>query len=172
MTATLRPMRREDLEPLLAIVRRTGMFTPEEVDVAYELMDIWLNKPGQKDYIIYVAENPDHQSVAGYVCFGPTPATKSTYDLYWIAVDPMLQGRGLGKQLLQFAEAAIYGRSGRLVIIETSSTPKYHPTREFYRRNGYAVEAGIKDFYAPGDDRLIFTRRLPEEKTIVKEQEL
>lgn len=160
-TTTIRPMGRDDLDPLLGIVRRTGMFTPEEVDVAYELMDIWLNRPEQKDYIIHVAEEPESRAVAGYVCFGPTPATKSTYDLYWIAVDPRLQGKGLGKRLLSFAESAIHRRGGRLVVIETSSTPKYHPTREFYRRNGYAVEASIKDFYGPGDDRVIFTRRLP-----------
>lgn len=158
----IRPMRRDDLAPLVDIVRRTGMFNPEEVDVACELMDIWLNKPGQKDYIIHVAENAVDKRVAGYVCFGPTPATKSTYDLYWIAVEPTLQGQGIGWHLLRFAEDTIHRRGGRLVIIETSSTPRYAPTRAFYLRNGYTVEAGIKDFYAQGDDRLIFTRRLPQ----------
>ena len=162
MGPCIRPMGPEDLDPLLDIVRRTGMFSADEVDIAYELMDIWLNKPGQKDYIIWTAEM-DGVPV-GYVCYGPTPATQTTYDLYWIAVEPRLQGKGFGRQLLRFAEGAIHKLGGRLVIIETSSTPKYEPTRAFYLRNGYAVEASIKDFYSSGDDRLIFTRRMAEKE--------
>jgi ribosomal protein S18 acetylase RimI-like enzyme len=162
MGPCIRPMGPKDLDPLLDIVRRTGMFSADEVGIARELMDIWLNRPGQKDYIIWTAEQDG--APVGYVCYGPTPATQKTYDLYWIAVEPRLQGKGFGRQLLRFAEDAIHSLGGRLVIIETSSTPKYEPTRAFYLRNGYAVEASIKDFYSDGDDRLIFTRRMPETK--------
>lgn len=158
----IRPMRQRDLQALLDILDRTGMFTPEEIDVAVELLDIWLNRPEQKDYIIYAAEQEDEHSVLGYVCYGPTPATKQTFDLYWIAVEPRRQRSGIGKQLLDFAERECHSRGGRLMVIETSSTAKYSPTRKFYQRNGYVSEARIKDFYAPGDDRLIFTKRLPE----------
>ncbi len=154
---SIRPMTKEDLDPLLAIVAGTGMFTQTEVDVAYELMDIWLNRPDQKDYIIHVAE--EEGKLAGYVCYGPTPATEFTFDLYWIVVDSARQRHGIGKILLAFAEKDCRARGGRLIIIETSSTGKYSGTQEFYRRNGYEVEARIKDFYAIGDDRLIFTRR-------------
>lgn len=159
MTDTLfiRPMARNDLEPLLEMVRGTGMFTRAEAEVAYELMDIWLNRPEQKDYIIYVAE--ENGELAGYVCYGPTPATESTFDLYWIVVHPALQRRGIGGKLLAFAEKECRKRGGRLMVIETSSTEKYAGTRNFYRLNGYEVEGRIKDFYAVGDDRLIFTRR-------------
>lgn len=158
----IRPMRQVDLPALLDILDRTGMFTQEEINVAVELLDIWLNRPEQKDYLIYAAEQGDDHSVLGYVCYGPTPATKQTFDLYWIAVEPRCQRGGIGRQLLDFAERQCHSRGGRLMIIETSSTAKYLPTTEFYRRNGYVSEARIKDFYAPGDDRLIFTKRLPE----------
>lgn len=158
----IRPMTRADRNQLLEIVRDTGMFTPAEVDVALELMDVFLDKPDQKDYIIAVADAGQTDAVAGYVCYGPTPATEFTYDLYWIAVKPQLQHRGIGKTLLDFAEKQCFLNGGRLIVIETSSTHKYAGTRDFYLRNGYGIEARIKDFYAAGDDRLIFTHRLSD----------
>jgi ribosomal protein S18 acetylase RimI-like enzyme len=147
-----------DKNPVLRILEKTGMFTPEEIDVALELIDAWLSKPEQKDYIIRTAEYEG--GVAGYVCYGPTPATEGTFDLYWVAVDPALQGRGIGKELLHFTEEAVRTQGGRLLVIETSSREKYRPTQAFYEKNGYRVEARIEDFYRSGDDRLIFTRRL------------
>lgn len=158
---SIRPMTRSDREVLLQIVRDTEMFTRAEVDVACELMDVYLDRPGQKDYILAVAVDPADRPL-GYVCYGPTPATEFTYDLYWIAVAPAEQRAGIGRALLRYAERACYGSGGRLIIIETSSQEKYEPTRAFYRRNGYEIEARIKNFYAAGDDRLIYTRRFAD----------
>ncbi len=152
-----RPLEEGDLAAIDKILAATGMFSAAEIAIADELLDLVLHRPEQRDYQIQVAilEN----QLSGYVCYGPTPATEATYDLYWIAVDPQLQGRGIGRQLLQFAERDCQRRGGKLLIIETSSKESYRPTQSFYLHNGYQIEAKIKDFYAPGDDRLIFTRR-------------
>jgi ribosomal protein S18 acetylase RimI-like enzyme len=150
-------MVKEDKPALMDILDRTKMFTGEELAVALELIDLWLEKPDQKDYIIYTIT--DREEIGGYVCYGPTPAAEGTYDLYWIAVDPALQGRGLGRRLLDFTEKKVREAEGRLVIIETSSLEKYMPTRHFYEKNGYTVEARIRDFYREGDDRLIYVKR-------------
>jgi ribosomal protein S18 acetylase RimI-like enzyme len=101
--------------------------------------------------------------VTGYVCYGPTPATEGTYDLYWIAVAPQIQGQGIGRDLLNYVETAVQMKHGHLIIIETSSQEKYWPTRNFYLRNGYTIAAQIKDFYRPGDDRVIFVKYFNEE---------
>ncbi|OPZ59809.1 MAG: Acetyltransferase YpeA [Synergistetes bacterium ADurb.Bin520] len=154
----IRPAREADRTPLLSLLERTGMFTSPEIEVARELIDAWLYKPEQRDYFVLTAEADS--GVAGYVCYGPTPATEGTFDLYWIAVDPDLQGRGIGRALLERAEKEVLAAGGRLLVIETSSVPLYAPTRAFYEARGYRVEARIRDFYRPGDDRLIFTRRL------------
>ncbi|MDR2589021.1 MAG: GNAT family N-acetyltransferase, partial [Spirochaetales bacterium] len=154
----IRPATRADREPLLAILGESKVFTPEELEVARELIDIWLDKPGQKDYIVRTAQLSGLPQ--GYVCFGPTPATQSTWDLYWIAVASPLQGKGAGKKLLASAEKEILSRGGRLVVIETSSTLPYAPARGFYEKSGYTLEATIRDFYRSGDHRLIYTRRL------------
>jgi ribosomal protein S18 acetylase RimI-like enzyme len=83
-----------------------------------------------------------------------------TYFLYWIAVAPAMQNKGIGKILLQYVESEIFRKGGRLIIIETSSQTKYNPTQQFYLNNQYHLEARIKDFYRPGDDKLIFTKNL------------
>jgi len=158
-TCLIRPMTEADKDPILDILARTGMFTAEELDVALELIDAWLYKKEQKDYIVITALVDGKP--AGYVCYGPTPATEGTFDLYWIAVDPLLQGKGIGRELLRRTEREVIAAGGELVVIETSSQEKYRPTRGFYEKNGYAIEARIKDFYRKGDDRLIFTRRFP-----------
>jgi len=158
MTLAIRPMRQSDRAEIDRILAATGMFSAAEIEVADELLDIFLDKAEQKDYLIHVAELQDE--VCAYVCFGPTPATEATFDLYWIAVEPKYQGHGIGKKLLHFTEQECRSRGGKLLIIETSSKELYRPTQNFYLKNGYQIEARIKDFYAPGDDRLIFTRKL------------
>jgi ribosomal protein S18 acetylase RimI-like enzyme len=154
----IRAMRREDREAVLQLVRESGVFSPEEIGVAIELIDIWLTRPEQKDYFIYAAVCGG--GAAGYVCFGPTPATGAAWDIYWIAVAPRLQRRGLGGRLLRFAESEIIRKGGRILIIETSSTAAYGRARDFYEKNGYIIEARIRDFYRPGDDRLIYIKRM------------
>lgn len=155
----IREMISEDRDSILKILHGAGMFTSPEIDVALELIDIFLNDPKQRDYVIRVAENTSGKPV-GYVCYGPAPATEGTYDIYWIAVDVELQKKGIGKRLLSFAEEQIVKNSGRQIIIETSSLEKYHLTREFYSKNGYSIEAKIRDYYSVGDDRVIFIKKL------------
>lgn len=152
----IRKLKREDRPGILQMIRQTEMFTPAEVDVAMELLDANLNDPQQKDYLISVAEEAG--KVLGYVCYGPTPATEGTFDLYWIVVSPEIQNKGIGKQLLKYVESEVLGNHGQLIIIETSSQEKYYPTRQFYLRNDYQIAAQIKDFYRIGDDRVIFVK--------------
>ncbi|MGB9893572.1 MAG: GNAT family N-acetyltransferase [Candidatus Saccharicenans sp.] len=151
----LRPMVKTDRQPVLDLIRATGFFTPEEIQVAEELIDIYLNNPAQRDYFIVVVEN-EWQKVAGYLTYGPTPLTEGTWDLYWIAVSPEDQGRGYGQRLVNWLEEEVKKKKGRLILIETSSQPKYQPTRKFYEKLGYAEIARIPDYYRPGDDRVIF----------------
>lgn len=158
MTLLIRRLQQCDRNKIDCILDATGMFTAAEIAVADELLDIFLDKPGQKDYQMHIVEQEGE--VCGYVCFGPTPATEATFDLYWIAIAPQRQGQGIGKKLLLFAEQSCREQGGKLLIIETSSKEIYRPTQNFYLKNGYQIEARIKDFYALGDDRLIFTRRI------------
>ncbi len=150
----VRPLEPRDRDPLLAIIRATGVFNEDEVAIALELIDIVLGQPAQRDYVISVCEARGH--VAGYTCLGPTPATVGTFDLYWIAVDPALHGQGYGSRLLRKAEEFVQAKDGRLIVVETSSRPAYEPTRRFYGTNGYTELARIAGYYRPDDDLVVY----------------
>jgi GNAT superfamily N-acetyltransferase len=128
------------------------------VAVAEELIDSYLDDPSGSGYHILVAEADS--TVAGYICYGSTPLTETTWDVYWMAVAQEKQGHGIGSALLKSAEKEIMKAQGRLVIIETSSTPLYEKTRRFHLGEGYEIVCRMPDFYAPGDDKLIMQKRL------------
>lgn len=153
----IRPMEARDKAPVLGLVRATGFFTEPEVGVAEELMDIYLGQPGQKDYQVAVVEN-EAGGVAGYMTWGPTPLAEDAYDLYWMAVAPSEQGKGRGRELVRWLEDEVRRRDGRVIIIETSSQPKYHGTRRFYIDLEYQEVARVPNFYRAGDDRVIYAK--------------
>jgi len=153
----IRKFEPSDIAPLTEIVRATGVFRDEEVDVAVELMQVAAEDEGQKDYIIYTYVD-DQGSIRGYYCVGSTPLTRSTFDLYWIAVDPRMQGKGIGRQLLEHCEATVRSMGGTLIMVETSSLPKYDATRRFYKHCTYIETARVKDYYAPGDDLVVYSK--------------
>jgi ribosomal protein S18 acetylase RimI-like enzyme len=128
------------------------------VVVAEELIDCYLEDPFGSGYQILVAEVDS--TVTGYICYGLTPLTEDTWDIYWMAVAREKQGQGIGSALMKSAEKELVRAKGRLAIIETSSTPAYEKTRHFHLSQGYEIVARIPDFYAPGDDKLILQKRL------------
>jgi ribosomal protein S18 acetylase RimI-like enzyme len=154
-------LRRTDRAPLHALLVETGYFTDGEIAIALELVDVVLDQPEQEDYVIRVCRR-DGDAVLGYYCVGPTPATESTYDLYWIAVAPSMHGKGIGTALIAHAEHLISSRGGRLVLAETSSRPQYEKTRRFYRMCSYTELAQIKGYYRPGDDLVVFGKYLSQ----------
>lgn len=159
MPEIIRKFLEKDRAQLLNLLNDTQAFTPTEIEVALELVDIYLTKTDQKDYDIYSASDND-DTLLGYICIGPTPLTIGTYDLYWIAVRTDQQGRGIGKKLINFAESKVKENNGRLILIETSSQEKYEKTRRFYESVGYQLLSRIKDYYKIGDDLLVYGKYL------------
>ncbi len=150
-------MELRDKGPVMDLIRATGFFTPAEVDVAEELIDVYLEDPEQKDYRIVVTEN-DRKDAVGYMTWGPTPLAEDAYDIYWMAVAPSEQGRGRGKALIRWVEDEVRRLAGRMIIIETSSQPKYRGTRQFYIDFDYKEVARVPDYYRAGDDRVIYAK--------------
>lgn len=150
-------MKQADRDTVLAIVEATDMFTPAELFFAREQVDIYLNQPQQQDYFLAVVENRSGK-VVGYISYGPTPLTEGTYDLYWMAVAPEEQGCGHGKELVRWLEEKVRAERGRIILVETSSQPKYEGTRRFYLGLDYKEVSRIPDFYKPGDDRITYVK--------------
>ena len=155
----IRPLFENDRARLLSMLIKARAFTSEEIDVAMELIDIVLKDPIQKEYQIYCMVDDQDQAI-GYICYGSTPMTQGTFDLYWIAVDPDFQEQGVGSKLLSFLEEMVKAEGGRLILADTSTIPHYEKTQNFYLKNGYKEMARIPDYYHPGNDRITFCRRL------------
>ena len=154
----IRELRSEDRGSVIDLVRATKNFSDAEIEIAKELIDICIEKPEQTDYYSYVAE--EQGVIAGFLLLGPTPATTGTYDMYWIAVHPDHQGRGIAQALDQYAIDFVRERNGYLLIAETSSQPGYERTRAFYVKQHYEEVARIQDYYKPGDDLVVFGKRV------------
>lgn len=150
--------RNSDIESIRAITEGTGFFRPDEVDVAVELVQERLVKGESSGYHYWFAEVGGE--LAGYVCYGPTPCTIGSFDLYWIVVGSAFQGRGLGTRLMNRCElSAVKMGCGRMYV-ETSGKEQYQPTRRFYEKAGYFQAAVLSDFYDIGDAKIIFQKNL------------
>jgi ribosomal protein S18 acetylase RimI-like enzyme len=147
-----------DRPRIIEILEATKSFRAEEIAVALELFDESLENQG-RDYEFIGVFSPEGE-LTGYACYGATPGTEGTYDLYWIAVHPEHQGEGGGSRLLDEVERRLNEREARLLVVETSARSDYESTRRFYERRGYGEHARIGDFYAVGDDRVIYAKRL------------
>jgi ribosomal protein S18 acetylase RimI-like enzyme len=147
-----------DKPALITLLRATPEFKPAEVVVAEEVIDSYLADPAGSGYNTLVVE--DGPAISGYICYGPTPLTEGTWDVYWMAVSAEKQDKGVGGALLAYAEDKIKEAKGRLIVIETSSQLSYVKSRRFYSNHGYEAIARLPDFYAPGDDKIILQKRL------------
>lgn len=150
-----------DIEHILPLVQSSGFFSPEEISIAIELVEERLSKGTQSGYFFLLAESAGN--IIGYTCFGPIPGTMYSYDIYWIVVHNNFRRMGIGKELMSRTERLIGTQGGRLIYLDTSSQDLYETTRAFYSHCGYRQEAFVKDFYKPGDGKIIYVKEmLPE----------
>ena len=159
----IRNVTADDRPALLALLGHVDNFEPHEIRVAEEVIDEYLS--GSTDYLIHLAEDEagadgDGARVVGFVCHGYNPVTDAVYDIYWIAVAPGAQRRGIGRALLSYAEDRIRDRAGRAITIETSGRPEYGAARALYEACSYLLVAEIPDFYKRGDAMRMYLKQL------------
>ncbi|MBZ0216928.1 MAG: GNAT family N-acetyltransferase, partial [Fimbriimonadaceae bacterium] len=148
----------EDVSRVRSLVGITGYFTADEIAIAAELVDERLNKGRRSGYEFLLAEQDGR--LLGYACFGKIDGTEGSFDLYWIAVDPEMQGKGLGRLIREKTEKAMREMGAISVYADTSSSDKYGPTRAFYISSGFHEQARLDDFYRKGDGKVIFEKLL------------
>jgi len=158
MNIRLRNLKPQDCPILERLLSRISIFGKDDEVFAMELIYHALGQADQKDYSFFIAVNDDDCPV-GYTCYGPTPLTEGTFDLYWIVVDPTFSGQGIGTILMTAVEEEIRKMKGRMIIIETSSGQHYALTHKFYLKNGYQLAETIQDFYREGEDRVTYTKK-------------
>jgi len=168
MQVKLGALQRGHRNRIREILDATSVFRDEEVAIALELFDeTFAAGPARAPYdpgdgvanYEFVGSFSREGQLIGYVCYGATPGTDRVYDLYWIATHPAFQGEGAGTMLLDEVERRLRQREARLLVVETSSRSDYAATRQFYELRGYGKAVVIADYYAPGDHRVIYTKR-------------
>ena len=147
-----------DPEHIQSIVSSAGFFNEEEIIFAVELVNDKLKKWAQSAYHFLFLEQ-DGQLLA-YACYGKIDGTQNSYDLYWIATHQDTRGKGAWTFLIQETEKQIAQYGPCNIYAETAGKELYAHTRNFYLKNWYIAEAVIKDFYAPGDDKIIFSKKI------------
>ncbi len=157
----LRKIRRDDREKIRHISLDVGIFTAEEVEVAISLVDEYFKGDRDYNFIVAALEN----KVIGYACYGPTPLTSGTWDIYWIAILREFHGKKIGSTMITRVENEIQKRGGRLILAETSSKKSYEPTRRFYEKMNYKIVSKIDKFYSEQDDLVTYGKYL-DQKTM------
>jgi ribosomal protein S18 acetylase RimI-like enzyme len=148
----------DDADRVRALVASTGLFNAAEVELAAELVSERLARDTRSGYHFLLAERDS--ALLAFACYGLIYGTQNSFELYWIAVAPEAQGRGLGRETYARAEAAMREAGASRVYADTSSSERYTPTRGFYRRMGFHEQAHLPDFYAPGDGKFIYVKEL------------
>jgi len=146
-----------DRDAILNVAVDSGLFEPEHLDELAQTLDSFFrSSPDGQHWLVARAETTGQVEGAAYVA--PEPMTDGTHNLYFIAVSKDVQAGGLGTRLLRRVEELVREHEARILLVETSGQPEFELTRRFYRKNGYDEEARIRDFYADGDDKVVFRK--------------
>lgn len=147
-----------DREAVRRVVTETGVFSGVEVGWAVEIIETALTRGQAAGYHFLFADGPD--GLDGYTCFGPIDGTDNRFDLYWIAVSPRAQGKGIGKRLLSETVAAARAHDATHMFIDTSTRADYGAARKLYEALGFTLMGTLVDFYSDGDSKAFFGRKL------------
>jgi ribosomal protein S18 acetylase RimI-like enzyme len=147
----------EDRDAVAEISRRADVFNPEEEATVLELFDAYI-QTSDSGYVFLSARAGD--DLAGFACWGSTPLTEGTYDLYWICAERDRREQGVGRKLFQAVEDSVRALRGRMIVIETSTGDAYLPAVRFYEHMGCRQAARITDYYRPGEDLLVYVKYL------------
>ena len=150
----------KDADAIARVAEGAGVFTTEELHVVKEMVAGFFRPEARDDHTFIIYRNGNPNSIAGFACFGPTPLAQGIWDLYWICVDRPYQSNGIGGKLLENIENQLRSSGARAIYLETSSSAEYQPARDFYQRHGYECAARFSDFYAPGEDKVVYRKLL------------
>lgn len=150
----IRKVTQQDFEGLRNVVDSSGLFPSEYLE---EMISDYFGNPATQD--IWLTKVEDDKSLAVGYC-APEKFTEGTYNLYAIGVLQEHQGKGIGREMMQYLESFLKEQSARVLIVETSSDEQFNLTRKFYKDLGYDHEATIRDFWQEGEDKVIFWKKL------------
>jgi ribosomal protein S18 acetylase RimI-like enzyme len=154
----IRPITPSDTSAIAALAIDAGLFPPEAGDFLHEMMANYFKDNQIQGHACVVEE--ENNVLLGVAYYEPALATDRTWYLTMIAVRRTLQGQGRGAALMGYVEETLKAAGQRLLLVETSGTSDFMLTRRFYAKLGYEEEARVRDYYAAGDDMVLFRKLL------------
>lgn len=160
----IRPSTTDDMTAILAIAEAIG-FQPNELEVVSKLLADYFADGNGSDSLqnsntqrFWLTHDQDNDEITGVAYCETERMTDQTWNLQLIAIHPNHQGQGHGGKLLRYVEETLKARGGRMLLVETLAS--FDLAQAFYRKYGYEEEARIRDFYAAGDDKVVFRKVL------------
>lgn len=149
----------EETQTLIEIAEATGIFKPDEAQslLGSTLSAFHRGELGE-NHKIKVFDQESY--VVGWSYFAPSQYAEGVWDVWWIGTHPKVHGQGFGQKLLKAVEGDIRSLGGRVIIIETSSLSPLAKARKFYPLMNYKECGRIPNFYANGDDKIIFSKSI------------
>lgn len=154
MTMKMRPTKSADIPALKLVLDGTGLFPSQMLP---DMLSGFLS--GDDSESVWMTAEEDRNAI-GFCFASPEALTEGTWNMLAIAVLPAKQGGGAGSAMVAALEKHLAEQGNRILIADTSGTDDFAQTREFYRKNGYTEEARIRDFWAAGDDKVVFWKAL------------
>lgn len=154
MKNQIRKVIQQDVNALKEVLDSSELFPSEMLE---EMIADYFNNPNTQDIWFTYVENEKPLSI-GYCA--PEKLTEGTYNLYAIAVNKELQGKGIGKKMMTYIENFLQEQGHRILLVETSSDSTFELTRTFYLKCGYTEEATIREFWKEGEDKVVFWKKL------------
>ena len=164
----IRPVVPSDTSAILDLSATLG-FGPDELEVLQRTFDDLHSTNAKIGYQALAYE--ENNLLLGVVYYMPMEMTDRAWELVMIVVDPARQGEGIGRRMILAMEEAIRASEGRILVIETSTSPDQERARRFYRKLGYSEVAEIPDAFADGEGKVIFTKHLAESINRASNQE-
>ncbi len=150
----IRQTKHDDIAPLQEVLSATGLFPSEMLP---DMLSGFLTDTDSTDIWLTCEANAE---AIGFCYAVPEALAEGAWNMLAIAVLPTQQGGGYGGAIVQHLEAMLKERGQRILIADTSGTDDSTQTRMFYHKNGYSEEARIRDFWAAGDDKIVFWKSL------------
>ena len=159
MTTVIKGIKPAERKSIEEILRSTEFFYEHEIQTALEIADETITKGSEKSGY-YWMKVMDKDGLVAFANYGKNAFSTHSWDLYWIAVHQNSRNKKLGSVLLKAIEDDVRNMDGKILWIETSGRPLYASTEGFYKRNGYELQACLRDFYGPGDPKQIYSKVL------------
>jgi GNAT superfamily N-acetyltransferase len=149
----IRPTKDSDFDALIDIATASGLFEPNQT----EMLAGMLQSPSEND--VWFTDDCENGPV-GVAYLAPERMTNGTWNLLFIAIHPDHQRRGRGTAILKYVQDLLRSKGERILLVETAGLDDFDYVRSFYARDGFEMEARVRDFYDVGVDKVIFRKSL------------